>query len=196
MNTSRNTITHFGPIAFLFTIMTIGLHAYSLGQYQPTLKEGRKWINYFHGGWIDFTAESKIIADSIVDGTSYKFLRESVMGFSYLLREDSVQKQIFLRDTIQEWLLYDYSMVPGDTCHCLPGHSSYYLILDSISETPHLLSRCNDPIDIGILNPKVFYLTSNDNQSTTWIERIGSLTDLSDSHGDFGMHGTLLCRFD
>ncbi|MEM7368249.1 MAG: T9SS type A sorting domain-containing protein [Bacteroidota bacterium] len=183
---------------FLLTCLFIVSSSEVLAQYSPTLKEGRKWINHYDlNGFGEVTAATSIIGDSLVNGVHYKVLRRDKLAGTFLMREDSVDRQIFLLDTSGvERLIYDFSLEPGDTCYCsYDSPTEGYVVLDSISNAIHELSWCSDSIVLDIPNPRIFHVRSNLDQSLIWIEGIGSNTELRDSEGMLYFFSFLLCHF-
>ncbi|MFK8039220.1 MAG: T9SS type A sorting domain-containing protein [Crocinitomicaceae bacterium] len=142
-------------------------------------------------------------ADTIVNGYTYNILD----GFHYinrnfLLREDTAAKQVFLlltgvgKDDF-EYLLYDFSLVPGDSMPVynplspFPDSAGYFTV-DSI--IPEVL------IDGDTY--RHFYLSASDSiqagtAHTEWIEGIGSLglINTPGANPDINGAGALSCFF-
>lgn len=184
---------------FLVICLLIISSSAILAQYRPTLKEGREWINHYdRNGFGDFTAATRVIGDSLVNGVSYKVLRRDLVVDQYLMREDSVARQIFLLDsTGMERLIYDFSLQPGDTCYCsYDSPTEGYVVIDSITHAITEQSWCADSIELSLANPRIFHVRPNLGQPIFWIEGIGSYTELRDSDGMFWYQTFLLCHFD
>lgn len=126
---------------------------------------------------------SEIVAeDTVVNGLVYnKYIESSYNpNFFLLLREDSLAKKIYIidNDSTVENLLYDFSLVVGDTFNGL----NTQMVLDSITN-----NIINDPVcynsmppTLGIVDPRVFYfhpipVNPWQDEPIVWVEGIGSL---------------------
>lgn len=101
-----------------------------------------------------------IIGDSSLNGSDYTVLLRFDNQL-HLLREDTVERQVFYRDTANsnDYLIYDFSLNAGDSIMLFDSTILFYV--DSVV----LMSR------------KHLYLSTNDTNvapTLTWIEGIGS----------------------
>lgn len=188
----------------ILTILGFSLSSYS--QYTQTIKENCEWYTY---SWfeISYNLTFQIIGDSIINDTTYKKLGSFPTGqppsnfHIDIVREDSVLKSIYRRANGIDYLMYDFSLEPGDTFTVkrMDGGFLHNLLLDSITST--LYNNTGNILETNIDNMKVFYFhdpefTYIDN--VIWIEGIGSLTGLiySDLSWNGGNNGeTLLCHY-
>lgn len=169
--------------------------------YKPLLDNYNEWhiTSCFFGCLTDKYYTN---GDTIVDGVDYKVLD----GFHYisrtfLLREALLDRKVYMNivnsSGNNEYLLYDFSMIIGDSIDMknpispFPENAGYYR-LDSIIPRP--LVDGNDY--------RHFYLspTSSNTISTTnavWIEGAGSLSLINAPSGDPDINGAghLSCSF-
>ena len=133
--------------------------------------------------------------DTVMDGKKYKIMN----GFHYnrncYLREDTVLRHVNYRQkqgfrANQDILIYDFSMIPGDSIlifdpnSTLPDSSGYFY-LDSIVLTPFITD-----------SRRVFYLSSADGfGSAKWIEGIGSTSLVNSASGVADSTFELTCYF-
>lgn len=194
-------------ITFGILVLTIfGLSLSSYSQYNQTLKENSEWYTY---SWfeISYNTAFHIIGDSVINDTTYKKLGSFPTGqppsnfHIDLVREDSVSKSIYRRANGIDYLMYDFTLEPGDTFSIkrMDGGFLHNLLLDSITNTVY--NNTGNLLETNIDNMRVFYFhdpefTYIDN--VIWIEGIGSLTGLiySDLSWNGGNNGeTLLCHY-
>ena len=192
---------------FRCSFLILGLFLMGVGsawgqeqEYRPMLGEFGKWHEYFTllGG---ANTTLLIDGDTIVNGTSYKKINiieyEEVIG-QRLLREDTLEKKVYELwwHTEPEALLYDFSLLPGDTFF---RADNLFVVLDSISDiitNPFFCGNINFIPILEIENPRIFYFHGA-SYPLVWIEGIGSLTGLlNDYEWGGGVSGsTLLCHF-
>ena len=195
---------------FRCSFLILGLFLVGVGsawgqeqEYRPMLGEFGKWHEYFTPG-PTCNATLRIDGDSIVNGVSYKKITADPgcgaildEGSIRLLREDTLEKKVYRlhADGSEEFLLYDFSLMPGDTFF---WREDRFMVLDSITDTivnPYYCNGNNRPT-LTIENPKVFYFY---NGLLVWVEGIGSLAGLlwntTGWAGGFGER-TILCHFD
>lgn len=142
--------------------------------YLPFLSDSVLWTetNFFETGyatiygWISKTEE-----DTVFEGKKYKKLFKCdfcepdriTPEFFYLIREDTIARKVYLRqltfDGIVEEVLYDFSLIPGDSICYISFYGSWCMTLDSIKNIEYMgISR------------RTFYFENG----ITWIEGIGS----------------------
>jgi len=142
-------------------------------------------------------------SDTVINGFTYSILDGyHYINRNFLLREDTIEKQVFFLATgigkeDLEYLLYDFSLLPGDSMLIYNPISPFpdsagYFILDSI--VPEVL------IDGDTY--KHFYLSAIDSAKSVtgraeWIEGIGSLNLINTpgAYGDVNGAGALSCFF-
>ncbi len=188
--------------------------------YRPLLEKGSEWYSFFQAEFgIVIDQKIQTIKDTVIENNLYykvdittcdlrECFNEDIVdgGFhtSYL-REDVTKKKIYQRyifyDTI-DYLLYDFSLMPGDTFN----NGFYQMVLDSITDYADSNLDCfgfDDEIKID--TPKVFYFTEVGGlprliYSIIWIEGIGSLAGLLENTSRWGGGGigfgaqSLLCH--
>ena len=173
-------------------------------EYRPMLGEFGKWHEYFTPG-PTCNATLRIDGDSIVNGVTYKKITADPgcgaildEGSIRLLREDTLEKKVYRlhADGSEEFLLYDFSLMPGDTFF---WREDRFMVLDSITDTivnPFFCNGNNMPV-LSIENPKAFYFKGAA-YNRLWIEGIGSLAGLlrnTNAWGGGAGGSTLLCHF-
>lgn len=162
--------------------------------YKAMLEDSTTWIvNYFfviYNTDIYWAAE-----DTMMDGKEYKIMNGYHYNRNCYLREDTLLRHVYYRQkkgfrANQDILIYDFSMVPGDSIQIfdpnstLPDSSGYFY-LDSIV----LKSFVTD-------SRRVFYLTSADeNKNAKWIEGIGSTGLVNSASGMADSTFELTCYF-
>lgn len=153
-------------------------------QYNKVLTEGSEWYINYQG--LGAENDFKIInGDTIINGITYK--KYTKIPYNYLsdlqlLREDSITKKVygFINGAINERLLYDFSLMVGDT---FAGLTST-IVLDSITSTINYDPVClsSIPPTLNLTAPKVFYFHTHPSspwdQPIVWVEGIGSLVGL------------------
>lgn len=177
----------FRPGALIVTVVTLLTHNLSSAQaYRPMLGDGAKWGEYYFGFYTEVYVRV-LAGDSLIDGHSYK--QQEVLGnpvghCARLLREDTVERKVYFHDdTSGDLLLYDFSLLPGDTgtvyqCSEDPSDTGLYaydIFLDSISNQP--------PAGVTTLidGPRFFYGHGTvDSQILPfiWLEGVGSFHGL------------------
>jgi hypothetical protein len=169
--------------------------------YKPLLDNYNEWhvTTCFFGCLTD---KYYTDGDTIVNGLDYKILD----GFHYisrtfLLREENIERKVYLNFVEQssnnEYLLYDFSMIIGDSIDMknpispFPQNAGYYR-LDSIIPRP--LVDGNDYRHF-YLSPSLSNTTSSTN--AVWVEGAGSLSLINAPSGypDINAVGHLSCSF-
>lgn len=188
----------------LFISILITASAFSQA-YRPMLTNSSEWYYYFLGIGFDGTNEYSITGDTTISSLPYKIVNckavtflPSNYGINYYLREDSINKKVYIFNGSMPELLYDYNLLPGDT-FTTPNNTQ--LILDSISNNfSALLSGANpsfclplDSSNIDFFSPKIFHFNNN---THVWIEGIGSLGDFIHLSIRFWCVELLTCHFD
>ena len=190
----------------LLILNILGVTLSSFSQYAPMLKENCEW--YTHSWFeISYNETFQIIGDSTINDTTYKKIGSYPTGINptfyniHLVREDTITRKIYRRANRMEYLLYDFTLQPGDTFTIkrTDGWFVHDLVLDSISNTLHNIT--DNFLQTDIENMRVYYFHDPffafiDN--VVWIEGIGSLAGLlhSDQSWNGGVTGeTLLCHY-
>ncbi len=158
---------------------------YPMGSYTPLPK------HYYYNG------------DTVIDNTSYHklfYFRYGINAFHGLIRSDTLKRTFFRwnnSDDSIEHLIYDFSLMPGDTLFDLIGHicsinpiySDFHTIIDS-KDTITLL----DGSIRNKFNVRIFYCGQL-HYSSAWIEGIGCLIGPTTIFmGYYGFNATL-CQF-
>ncbi len=134
--------------------------------------------NCFYGNFSGISNNLSTIGDTVINSVTYKKLLQQDYNnpfndcmFGYL-REDTLTKKVYFMDNIfsAEALIYDFSMVPGDSIYLdfafSPGYyTSGYFHLDSISN-----------VQLNSITRKIFHLNNYNFPSANslqWIESIG-----------------------
>lgn len=175
-------------IGVLATFLYVGIMMAAQAQYHPTLTYNKEWLiktcefgNCLH----DYYYFSE---DTVIDGTFYKMLDGYHYGKNFFLREDLIERQVFLlindgTPFLEEYLLYDYGMKVGDSIYLRNPISP----VSGIEGFYHLDSIVPENFENDFR--KVFYLHGKDQQNnvheTKWIEGIGS-TGLINTPGVMG----------
>ncbi|MCB0840113.1 MAG: hypothetical protein KDD99_25770 [Bacteroidetes bacterium] len=167
-------------------------------QYRPMLVEGNRWYCY----WEDLGGENVtyiVEGDSVINGVTYQILTGSVDGEPLwpplFLREDTTERKVFfLKNGTYEFLLYDFSLVPGDTFSV----DNFNIVLISISDTIPPPWNNIGGVSISLNNPKVYALShiSTNTINYIWIEGIGSIGDPTRNFDQPFLEFFLLCHFD
>lgn len=129
-------------------------------------------VNSFFNSFKQFTT-----SDTIIDSTSYKVVMSSLqmctMGY---IREDTAAGKVYFLDNVSatEMLLYDFSMVVGDTIpiQFIAGgmYVSGIYTLDSITT-----------VNVFAGSRRAFHLNCHSSPSSftlTWVESVGNLNDV------------------
>jgi len=144
----------------------------------PVRQQAAVQQNCMYGNWAGISNTLSTIGDTVINSTSYKKLLQQEYGnpfndcmFGYL-REDTASKKVYFIDNIfsPEELIYDFSMLPGDSIYLdfLFGSNYFvtgYFQLDSISN-----------VMLNSVNRRVFYLNNYNAPSAMslqWIESTG-----------------------
>ena len=188
-------------IVIIVCLLFFGLNSQAQA-YKPMLAQFNEWhlTNCFSGCGTDIYYTD---ADTVVNGLTYAILD----GFHYisrtfLLREDVGEKKVYMLlmgvgKTDVEYLLYDFSLQPGDSMLIynpispLPDSAGYFRVDSIINE-----------VLIDGDTYRHFYLSASDsNQSieptAEWIEGIGSLALINTPGAapKINAHGALSCFF-
>lgn len=172
---------------FYFILLLVLSVASSFAQqYQPMLKHSKEWLIKtceFGNCLYDYYYAS---GDTTVQGKPYQKLWGYHYNGNFLLREDTLTQKVYTLIDFQgsnEYLLYDFSMLPGDSIYIdnplspAIGSAGYYQ-LDSIK--PGIFEG---------ISRRVFHLSAKDTASydpyAIWIEGIGS-TALINTPGVLG----------
>ncbi len=169
------------------------------------LINGNEWYHYF---WFEASCNHQLVVegDSIINDISYKRIvnngDECNYPYESFYREDVANKQVFYHyyDTT-EILIYDYSLLPGDTIESTYQYYQFSLVLDSISTViPQHSSSIFVP-ELMLDHPRIFYLSSTggSSRSAIWIEGIGNIADPFHPNTPWtagALGDALLCHFD
>lgn len=156
--------------------ITFALQVYGQNPYQPLVTQTKSWtIKTCFAGICTYDGYY-ILGDTLAFGKRYTYLNGYHYNRKFLLREDSSAQKVFLlvniAGSVEEYLLYDFSLLPGDSIYlenpvspAINGEGFYSV--DSIVLKSFLgASR------------RFFYLSANDSnnfhQRAEWIEGIGS----------------------
>ena len=182
MDCIKNRFTAYLVIAML------GLTLNVKGQYHPTITHSKEWLVKtceFGNCLYDYYY---FVADTSINGLSYKVLDGYHYNKNFYLREDVQQRKVYIlindgNPFPKEYLLYDYSMQVGDSMYVqnpispVSAIEGYYHLDSVVSQSFEQITR------------KVFYLHGWDAQNiyreTKWIEGIGS-TGLINTPGVLG----------
>lgn len=158
---------HLLLLLLVFTI--VGAHLHSQ-EYTPMLVDSSYWYQISPGEGLETDVYKLINEDTLLNDKTYKILFRSSCLFGSInrsvifLREDTAAKKVFsvepYTDIVEEKLLYDFSLLPGDT-FVYDGYEP--LILEEISDTLFIDQAC-----------KTYYF----NNGAIWVEGIGSLGEL------------------
>lgn len=173
-------------------------------QYNQTIIEGSVWnVNYYGLGAFNYS--EAVAEDTLVNGyVYYKYIEDVYYPNAFrLLREDSLAKKIYAlsSDSTTESLLYDYSLVVGDTFNGV----STQIVLDSIRNTIIDDPVCfkSTPPTLNFVAPKVFYfhpipINPWNNTPVVWVEGVGSLVTLMSNDWEWSdLSGyKILCHYD
>jgi hypothetical protein len=157
--------------------------------YVPMLGETNTWYYTYYFENYE-TLITSTLGDTLIDGKLYKMLS----GTSFL-REDSIEKRIYLQFRDWEFIYFDFSLETGDT-----------ILIEDICYGPVVCSKGNYIVDsLGAINTlagqrKTIYLSGPINNSKTehpiWIEGIGSLSDFNNRYKSPGHEtGELSCFY-
>lgn len=154
----------------------LALQAAGQSPYRPLVSKAKSWtIKTCFAGICTFDGYYTL-GDTLAFGKRYTYLNGYHYNKKFLLREDTSARQVFLlvniSGSVEEYLLYDFSLEPGDSIYLenpvSPAISSKgFYAVDSIALNTYLgISR------------RFFYLSamdsSNFHQRAEWIEGIGS----------------------
>ncbi|MCB0835395.1 MAG: T9SS type A sorting domain-containing protein [Bacteroidetes bacterium] len=162
------------------------------------LVEGNAWYWYEYAiGMIGENYMHIVKGDSTINGIVYKKLLGTSGGNDpLLLREDTVEKKVYHYNVSSEELVYDFSLVPGDTFYI----GGYRALLQSITDTisHQYYSSTLQNLVLSINSPKVFTLIDLDREGFEyiWIEGIGSVCGLGFYPCLAFSSAYLLCHFD
>ncbi len=189
---------------FLSTFMVLLFSSANLmaQSYKSLLKHFNEWhiTTCFFGCITDvyFTDEIRNI-----NGYNYHVLGGyHYINRNFLLREDTLEKQVFwltteLGSLNREYLLYDFSLLPGDSILVFnpispfPDSAGYYVV-DSVVPKAHIDGETY----------RYFYLSASDSvqaqsSGTVWVEGIGSLNliNIPGAYPNLNGTGALSCFF-
>lgn len=166
-------------------------------QYIPVLKDNCKWNEFykFEAAW---NYSVTVSGDSLVNGTVYKkvYIDPSYYMLALnLLREDTVLKRIYRKDTwgSNETLLYDFNLSVGDTFEVEGINHILLSVTDSIPE----YCITSDSVTCSINPRRVYKFTSPSiYYPVYWIEGLGSLAGLLYPGASWCGDNKILCHFD
>lgn len=163
----------------LLPLLFLCFSFHSFAQYVPMAQGGQQWNILDRVNINDsYTFIYKVEGDSLIDGQYRKVLSQAdssgfpAVPYGYFIEDSSAQTVIIdFFDTALQRVIYDFSLMPGDTFHyqCrFMRDSSGYLYLDSIR-------MVND--STGQPRRK-FHFTNynsiNQGQQISWVEGLGS----------------------
>lgn len=184
----------------LFIALAISLNSYSQ-QYEPMLAESNEWhfTSCFNGCITDVYITHD---DTLVDGLSYKILDGyHYISRTFLLREDVIEKKVYLLKITptknEEYLLYDFSLVVGDSIEMsnpispFPSNGGWF-ILDSI---PQNVIANGSSYRHFYFSPTLSNTISA--APAVWVESVGSLSLVNGPSGepDINNAGHVSCLF-
>ncbi|MCF8457016.1 MAG: T9SS type A sorting domain-containing protein [Bacteroidales bacterium] len=170
--------------------------AYS--QYIPMLEDSCTWNVYysFESAWNKIF---KVMGDTSINSTEYKAISylEEVNpnqfwgGISGFYREDTMSQKVYqYQGTNGDFLLYDFSLIVGDTFN----YGSSLRIIDSITNDLILYPWGTGELNIELDGRRVFYLSDQNGYTIDiWIEGIGSVSGIESNYS--GGNDILLCHF-
>lgn len=176
----------------------------SFSQYIPLLKDNAMWHVYqvyWEGGW---TVTQQLTGDTVINNNAYKKLVSSdPLEGPFFLREDTSTRKVYQYVNDTEFLLYDFSLQPGDMfIFTNPGSpsSTVQLHLDSITSTidPVFFNPATDWTTVTPL--RVYYFTDTNTtiyNQILWVEGLGALSGLllpADAWGGEAWGNKLLCH--
>lgn len=185
----KSTFTNYKKIAPFDTVKTI-LDYYwhtdfkEIPDYIPMLKKENQWNtmqtdatfgpNHTEDTWKTFTYS---IEDTLIGNQMYSKLLSSE-GEAYLLREDTVEKKVFLIETyngnFDEKLIYDFGMEIGDTFdyYYAPNQIQFSLRLDSVKNITFDNGAPTRAYFLGVKwgNPDSYF-----HDKLVWIEGMGDI---------------------
>lgn len=142
-------------------------------------------LNGYGGSFKEFTT-----GDTLIDSVSYKIVMNSYWNCTVgYIREDTAARKVYFMNNqgSPEELLYDFSMLPGDTITLSfwngGGYQSGLYTLDSIST-----------ISIYAGTRTIFYLQNHNapwSAGMTWIESVGCPTEIFYPYFDNSMMGSV-----
>ena len=178
------------PILIFFLVFAFNLNG------QQLVKEGNQWNVHFPpvSDPSFQTYKYSIGNDTILDGVSYSKLNyySGPAGVDLLntvyLREDSTNKVFIKNIGTPEMVLYDFSLELGDNVTHEFGCTIKVVVIDSVA------------LNNGELRKRIkFEEFDNPEQTTSWIEGIGSIDNFEFPFGTlciFDSPGELLCFYE
>lgn len=163
---------------YILTVLwcQVWLQTFAQTSYQPLVTASKSWtIKTCFSGACTYDGYYAL-GDTVIYGSNYTYLNGYHYNKKFLLREDLARQQVFMMINISgdfnEYLIYDFSLLPGDSIYLenpiSPAINSkgYYTVDSILSKSYHGVSR------------RFFYLSANDPSSfhpyAEWIEGIGS----------------------
>jgi len=165
----------------------------SLAQYLPFVEQGKRW-NVVRSDWDGRTQfDHFMLTNEKVekDGKTYMKLYRSEDGLTVdydagLLREENRKVYFFDIDMQKEFLVFDYSLMAGDTLETYSYDESKMvsykvLSVNDYTEGPMVIRYNYDTVGDSLatysryLRKWVVCRTDNNNLKKTWIEGVGSL---------------------
>ena len=187
-------------ISFFFILF---FENFSFAQaYKPLLDYYNEWNVRFCYASVCDTDIYYTNGDTIVDGMNFKVLDGyHYISRGFLLREDVTERKVYLKailpNSINDYLLYDFSLEVGDSIDMknpitpFPENAGYYKV-DSIIPRPLVDGN----------NYKHFYLSPTPSNTVgennaIWVEGAGSLSIITAPGGDADIDGVgrLACMF-
>ncbi len=200
--------------SILFLLLTIVIINVSKSQtYRPIIPLGSDTvlITYVDCNVFSYvTINIFINSDTTIDGnSSYKIVNEYTHFYGdfypqyglrrhYFIREDSINKKIFIRysNHWNEELLYDFSLSLGDSINlsvCRDEMTNDWDTLKFfVTSVDSLKNSVNNEKNKAIL---LEYHSSNDSLSMLWIESIGSLNGFDYKHRYIEIAGDLFFEY-
>ncbi len=150
--------------------------------YYPFISDNKIWSIVNGNGWYGYATDfTKLDGDTVIDGKDYKFIyhcyEPSMMNWDKdeysFIREDIDNKRVYTYNDSSEVLLYDFSLMPGDSFYT--GTPDYETGGDSL----YAFVKTVDSVLIhGVYRKRIIFDTLfNDGVfNEVWIEGLGSLT--------------------
>lgn len=162
------------------------------GQYKPMLESGNVWTqhyNYWTGGLSDSISMSG--EDSLINGLAYykldgvlmpgNLLVPEIIGNPILAREDTTKGKVWIYVDSIEYLLFDFSLMLGDTVTVFTNNLSSSSFCDSLQSL--YVTNVDTFVDMeGTMRREVHLKLITDNvpwgcyysDTVVWIEGIGA----------------------
>ncbi|MBI4931610.1 MAG: T9SS type A sorting domain-containing protein [Bacteroidetes bacterium] len=100
----------------LFITLFAIVNAFVNAQQYPPMLKNTEWFMKTSCPWVGNSSKwYNLINDSIINGITYKQYSPSNGGYLSFVREDTLQKKVWININSQDKLLYDFNLTVGDT---------------------------------------------------------------------------------